>query len=220
MRLRDHLVRLIRDEISNIWTAAVGKVIFVHDNPFTCDVELMIDTGGEPIQLYRLPILLTNYGESLIFSKPKVGDIVMILFTKYNFLDTFIKEIPSKISPRKFDVSNAFVLPGVYTIPKQDPELEQLTSGDILIKHKNGNYIKINEDIEVKHNNGNYIRINNNILIKHKNGSEIRMNEDIELNHCDGNYVKVTADDVILENTSGAAIKALANGDVELVSTT
>lgn len=145
MSLKDTIKRLIGRETERMWTCALGKILKVN-SPLTCNVEVMIRSKAEPIILKEVPIAANRFGDSITITKPAQDDIVMVVFTKYNFNTTYTQEEKTSIDARKFHISNAFIISGLYTLPNEDSDIENLNPGEILMKHKSGSYLKFDKD--------------------------------------------------------------------------
>jgi len=167
----DSLIKLVESKIDEINTVALGKITKVDLSKLRCNVKLKHKIQGNEIELFDVPVAVPKFHDSMIIVAPKEGDIVLVVFSKYELEEQLKnKDIVDVNELLKFNINNAIVIAGIYTAVDSIPE--ELDEECILIKHESGSYFKFDheENVILQHKSGAYIKFdkNGNLEIKAK----------------------------------------------------
>jgi hypothetical protein len=146
----EKLIRLIDSKLEEINTVSFGIVTQVDLSKMRCNVKLKHRIHGNEIELFDVPLAVQKFSDSALIIAPKEGDIVLVLFSKYE-LEEQIKnrEIVDVNELLKFNLNHACVIAGIFTAVDSLPSMNE---DEILIWHKSGAYIKFKQDgsLEIK----------------------------------------------------------------------
>lgn len=146
----EQIKKLVDIKLDNINTVALGVVTRVDLSKMRCNVKLKHKIQDNEIELFDVPIALNRFYGSAIIITPKEGDIVLVLFNKYE-LDEQLKnrDVVNVNELLKFNLNYAIVIAGVYTSIDAIPHV---SNEEILIWHRSGAYIKFFSDgsIEIR----------------------------------------------------------------------
>ena len=175
----DSLIKLVESKIDEVNTAALGKITKVDLSKLRCNVKLKHRIQGNEIELFDVPVAVPKFHDSSIIVAPKEGDIVLVVFSKYELEEQLKnKDIVDVNELLKFNINNAVILFGIYTMVDEIPS--ELDEEVILIRHKSGNYILLDKDenILTKHKSGSFIKIDSsgNMTVQHSGGNSITVN--------------------------------------------
>lgn len=138
----EQINKLIEVKISNINTVDVGMVTKVDLQKMKCNVKLKHKIGDNEIELYDVPIALFNFGGAAIISAPSEGDVVLVLFSKFELNELLKNKNIVKVNELyKFSLNNAVVIAGLLTEADNPPTISK---GQLIIK---------NGDLEIKLDN-------------------------------------------------------------------
>ncbi|MDD3039003.1 hypothetical protein [Bacteroides sp.] len=136
------------ERISRVNTASIGILTLVDLDKMICNVTLKHEPTSQPITLLDIPFAYQNYHGSAIIIAPKIGDTVLVLYTRNNarqMLET--RDIPDTDERNLFDLNNAIVIAGLYTDEDvKDTLIPPIKDQEILIHHKTGSEIRITEE--------------------------------------------------------------------------
>ena len=155
----EQIRKLIDIKLDNLNTVTLGKITEVDLTKLRCNVKLKNKIQGQEIELFDVPVAVPKFHDSVIILAPKEGDIVLIIFSKYELEEQLKnKDIVDVNELLKFNLNNAIVLAGIFTMVDEIPS--ELDKEMLLIKHKTGNYIKLDKDenMLLQHKSGNYIK--------------------------------------------------------------
>ncbi len=140
----DKIIKLIDEKLSRLNTVALGIITSVDLSKMRCNVKLKHKIRGNEIELSDVPIALPKFNDCVIAIAPKEGDVVLVVFSKYELEEQLKDGNPVDVNEiLRFNINNAIVIAGVYTLVDSVPAINQ---DEILILHKSGNYIKFNSD--------------------------------------------------------------------------
>ena len=140
----DKISKLIDVKLDNINTVALGIITSVDLTKFRCNVKLKHKIQGQEIELFDVPIALPKFNDCVIAIAPKEGDVVLVVFSKYELEEQLKNREPVDVNELlRFNINNAIIIAGVYTQVDSIPSISQ---DEILILHKSGNYIKFQQD--------------------------------------------------------------------------
>ena len=146
----EQIRKLIDIKLDHLNTVTLGIITQVDLQNMRCNVKLKHKIQGNEIELFNVPIAFQKFDDSAIIMAPREGDIVLVLFSKYE-LEEQLKDrnIVDVNEFHLFDINNAIVIGGLYTAVDQVPSINQ---DEILIQHKTGAYIKFKQDgsLEIK----------------------------------------------------------------------
>jgi len=170
--------KLVDLKLRMVNTVALGILTDVNLTKLRCNVLLKHKIQGKTIELYDVPIALQKYHDSVIVVTPKVGDVVLVIFSKHELEEQLKDKKPAPANEKfLFSLNNAIVVAGIYTATDKLPELKE---DSILIKHTKDNQMLITED---------------EILIKHAENSLVSITEDeIKILHKSGAYLHFKSD--------------------------
>jgi len=136
--------KMIEDLLDDVETVALGIVTSVDLTKLRCNVRLKHKIKGQEIELFDVPIALPKFNDCVIAIAPKEGDVVLVVFSKYELEEQLKDGNPVDVNEiLRFNINNAIVIAGIYTLVDSVPAINQ---DEILILHKSGNYIKFNSD--------------------------------------------------------------------------
>jgi len=156
----DRIGQLIDKKLEGINTVALGIITQVDLPKMRCNVKLKHKIQGNEIELFDVPVAVPKFHDSCIILAPKEGDIVLVLFSKYELEEQLKNKQAVAVNELlKFNINNAIVVAGMFTLVDTVPA--ELDEESVLIKHKQGSYVKIDSqgNIEVKHMGGNNITV-------------------------------------------------------------
>lgn len=152
----EQIRKLVDIKLDNLNTVALGIVTQVDLSKMRCNVKLKHKIQGNEIELFDVPIALQKFRGSVIIAAPHEGDVVLVLFSKYELEEQLKNREPVDVNELfKFNLNNAVVIAGIYTSLDAIP---QVNDEEILIWHRTGAYIKFMSDggIEIR---GKYVNI-------------------------------------------------------------
>ena len=148
--IADKIRKLIEEELEDVETVALGIITQVDLQKPRCNVKLKHKIKGQEIELFDVPIVFPKFhGSSIIFA-PHEGDVVLVVFSKYELEEQLKnRETVAVNEIFRFNVNNAIVIAGVYTLVDKIPPIQE---DEILIWHRTGAYIKFKADgsIEIR----------------------------------------------------------------------
>jgi len=140
----EQIRKLIDIKLDNLNTVSLGVITQVDLSKLRCNVKLKHKIQGNEIELFDVPIAVQKFADSSIIVAPKEGDVVIVLFSKYELEEQLKnKEVVDVNELLKFNINDAIVIAGIYTMVDQIPQLNQ---DEIIIQHSSGNYIKFQQD--------------------------------------------------------------------------
>jgi|GEM_PF-1664185 len=160
MNIVDKIKKLVHEKIGELNTFDIGKITDANNLRLRYNVKLKHKIGGNEIELFNVPIAPFWFNAGMILISLDIDDIVGIAFSNYELKQQLKnKDITDVNEVLKFDMNNAIIVSGAFTDVDEIPS--EFENGAILIKHKDGNYIKItSDDIITEHKSGAYIKIN------------------------------------------------------------
>ena len=174
----EKIKKLIDVKLDNINTVALGIITQVDLSKMRCNVKLKHKIQGQEIELFDVPIALPKFNDCVIAIAPKEGDVVLVVFSKYELEEQLKNREPVDVNELlRFNINNAIIIAGVYTQVDSIPSLQQ---DEILILHKSGHEIKLNPDeVIIKHSSGTQVKIDNNgnAKLENSNGDYIQLEE-------------------------------------------
>ena len=152
----EQIRKLIDIKLDNLNTVALGIVTQVDLSKLRCNVKLKHKVQGNEIELFDVPLALQRFRGSVIIVAPHEGDVVLVIFNKYELEEQLKNRKPVDVNELfKFSLNHAIVVAGVYTSIDAIPKIKD---EEILIWHRTGAYIKFMSDggIEIR---GKYVNI-------------------------------------------------------------
>ena len=152
------LINLIIDQrLESLWTAIPANVISVDYSTLTCSVQpktKLINASSEELEdlpiIQDVPISFQKSGGSVLLMLPEVGDVVIVMFTKYA-LDNLLKDYqtadPDNV--RRFSINDCIVVGGLHTSIESVPTI---ASEETMLYHSSGGFLKFDIDgnLEIK----------------------------------------------------------------------
>lgn len=141
---------LIESQINAINTLDIGTITKIYDGKGKVDVELKIKVGSQNVVLQECPLAFQKFGSGTIWIAPKLGQTVLVAFTKTE-RDRQLKAGTQRMDEvATFTLSNAIVIGGLFLITDILPD--DFDPDEICIRHQTGSYIKFKENgaIEIK----------------------------------------------------------------------
>ena len=149
------LINLIIDQrLESLWTAIPANVISVDYSTLTCSVQpktKLTNASSDELEdlpiIQNVPISFQKSGESVLLMLPEVGDVVIVMFTKYA-LDNLLKDYqtadPGNV--RRFSINDCIVVGGLHTSIESVPAI---ASEETMLYHRSGAFIKIDSDGDI-----------------------------------------------------------------------
>jgi hypothetical protein len=150
---------LIEQRVKKINTLALGKLTSVDLATWKADVLLKSKIQGEVIELQAVPIAVQNFAAGSIHIAPAVGDVVIVGYAKHEVQallgDKEVQDVNERIL---HNLNHALIIGGIHTAVDIIPEI---SSNEILIRHKSGSYLKFKADgsIEIKATDINLLKL-------------------------------------------------------------
>ena len=143
------LINLIIDQrLESLWTAIPANVISVDYSTLTCSVQPKTKLTNPPSDeledlpiIQDVPISFQKSGGSVLLMLPEVGDVIIVMFTKYaldNLLKDYSTADPDNV--RRFSINDCIVVGGLHTSIESVPAI---ASEEAMLYHKSGAFIKI-----------------------------------------------------------------------------
>ncbi len=169
------ITKLIDNRIDYIvnskWTLMTGVVVRrVSSTEYVVRSKVKVDSNDAP-RIVSVPLAIPKSGGSYIIAPPKVGDVVLLGFSKYALDDLLSDGNTNAVDdPRRFNYTDAIILGGFLLSFESTPDIGD---GEILIYQETGSSIKLNSDGDIvitgttKVNGGS-----TNVTIGNSTGSE------------------------------------------------
>jgi len=142
--IADKIHKMIDDILEDVETVSLGIITSVDLAKLRCNVKLKHKIRRQEIELFDVPIAFPKFNDCVIAIAPKEGDVVLVVFSKYELEEQLKNREPVDVNELfKFNINNAIVIAGIYTLVDSVPAVNQ---DEILILHKSGNYIKFQQD--------------------------------------------------------------------------
>ena len=142
--IAEKIHKLIDEILEDVETVALGIITQVNLSKLRCNVKLKHKIRGQEIELFDVPIAFPKFNDCSVIIAPKEGDVVLVVFSKYELEEQLKNREPVDVNELlKFNINNAIVIAGIYTLVDSIPSISQ---DEILILHKSGNYIKFQQD--------------------------------------------------------------------------
>ncbi len=121
----EQIRKLVDIKLDNLNTVCLGKITQVDLTRLRCNVKLKHKIQGNEIELFDVPIACLKSSVGVIFVPPEEGDIVLILFSKYELEEQLKnKEVVDVNELLKFNLNNAIVFSGVFTLADSIPSIK------------------------------------------------------------------------------------------------
>ncbi len=121
----DKIKKLIDVKLDNINTVALGVITQVDLTKMRCNVKLKHKIQNNEIELFNVPIACLKTSAGLIFVPPSEGDVVLVLFSKYELEEQLKNKSTVDVNELlKFNINDAIVFGGVFTLADSVPELQ------------------------------------------------------------------------------------------------
>ena len=144
----------IENRLDSLWTAIPATVVSVDYSTLTCSVQPKVklqNPSSEELEdlpiIQGVPIACQKSGDSVLLMPPVVGDVVLVLFTKYA-LDNLLKDDqtadPNNV--RRFSINDCIVAGGLHTSIDTVPTI---AAEETMLYHRSGAYIKIDSDGDI-----------------------------------------------------------------------
>jgi len=176
--IAEKIRKMIEDLLEDVETVALGIITYVDLTKLRCNVKLKHKIRGQEIELFDVPIAFPKFNDCSVIIAPKEGDVVLVVFSKYELEEQLKNREPVDVNELlKFNINNAIVIAGIYTLVDSVPAVNQ---DEILIQHKSGHEIKLNSDeVIIKHSSGTQVKIDNigNAKLENSNGDYIQLEE-------------------------------------------
>lgn len=147
----DSLSKIIDSRIEHIinlkWTLVPGVVIRkVSSIEYVIRSKVKVGDNTAP-RVVSVPIAVPKSGNTYILIPPKVGDVVLIGFSKYA-LDELLDNTNENTvdDPRRFNYTDAIILGGFFLSFDTAPDVGD---GEVLINHESGSSLKIDNNGDV-----------------------------------------------------------------------
>jgi len=144
--IRAKIVERIQSEIGSMWTACLGVVTKAGTTVVDVQVKNKLMKDGEEITfpiIKNVPVLHYKTSNFYIASPLEVGDVVLLVFLKFNsndFLDT--ANMLQSPDGRMFNFNDVICISGFF-LTDETPVIQ---TGEAVIKHKSGSYIRFSEN--------------------------------------------------------------------------
>lgn len=151
--------------VDRVNTCRVGILTQVDLPRLRCDVVLKGLTQGQRVELFEVPIAVQGCHGSALIVAPKVGDIVLVAFTKQDLEQQLKTRDVVPVNERhQFSINNAVVIAGLYTLADTPPAVGE---DEALLHHASGTEYRIRQtgDIEITHHSGAGIKISGDGVI-------------------------------------------------------
>lgn len=144
------LVELIERTRRKVWTLAPAVILDIDYSKMRAKIKLKARVKNEkgefvePPEVEDCPVLPIKGGDNVVIVAPKKGDVVLALFS-YHPLDGLLdtKDVADVKYERRQDVTDAIVLPGLFTLADAVPEVGE---DEVLMRHASGTKVKIDKD--------------------------------------------------------------------------
>jgi hypothetical protein len=121
----EQIRKLIDIKLDNLNTVALGKITQVDLSKMRCNVKLKHKIQGNEIELFDVPIACLKSSIGMIFVPPKEGDVVIIIFSKYELEEQLKnREVVDVNELLKFNLNNAIVFGGIFTLADLIPSIK------------------------------------------------------------------------------------------------
>lgn len=125
----DELLKIIDERIeaklNRLNTVALGIVTQVDNSKLRCNVKLKHKIQGNEIELFDVPIACLKSSVGTIYIPLQEGDVVLVLFSKYELEEQLKdKQAVAVNELLKFNINNAMVFCGVFTLADSIPSLQ------------------------------------------------------------------------------------------------
>jgi len=135
---------MIEERIARVNTISPGKITEVHLDDWTVNVRLKHKVRGQEVEIFNVPVAPQSFGAGSLLIAPAVGDVVLVGFSKYELHEQLKnRDIVAVNELVKFNINHAIVLAGITT---QTDSVPAVGSGEILLQHHSGAYLKIKDD--------------------------------------------------------------------------
>lgn len=126
----DELLKVIDERIeaklNRLNTVSLGIITQVDNSKLRCNVKLKHKIQGSEIELFDVPIACLKSSVGTIYIPLQEGDIVLVLFSKYELEEQLKdKQAVAVNELLKFNINNAIVLGGVFTLADSIPSLQE-----------------------------------------------------------------------------------------------
>jgi len=124
----DELLKIMDERIemkvSRINTIALGIITQVDHSKLRCNVKLKHKIRGREIELFDVPVACLKSSVGTIYIPLQEGDIVLVLFSKYELEEQLKNKQTVAVNELlKFNINNAIVFAGVFTLAESIPEI-------------------------------------------------------------------------------------------------
>lgn len=121
----EQIRKLIDIKLDNLSTVDIGVITQVDLTKLRCNVKLKHKVQGNEIELFDVPIACLKSSIGMIFVPPSEGDIVLVLFSKYELEEQLKnKDVVDVNEFLKFNLNNAIVFGGVFTLADSIPSIK------------------------------------------------------------------------------------------------
>lgn len=159
MNLGQAILNAATRAVDRVNTCRVGVLSQVDLPRLRCNVLLKGLLQGQQVELFEVPIAVQAYHGSVLIVAPKVGDVVLVTFTKQD-LERQLKtrDVVPVNERHQFSINNAVVIAGLYTLADTPPTVGE---DEVLLHHASGTEYRIRQtgDIEITHHTGAGITI-------------------------------------------------------------
>jgi len=147
MKLTELIEKGISKRLDSIYTAIPAIVTKIDLSTMKCDIQPKMklknpanNTFEELPIIQDVPIAYPKTADSVLLMPPEVGDVVLVLFSKYA-LETLLKDknTADVNDIRRFSINDAIIIAGLFTSVDSIPNMNE---GEIMLYHKSGAYIK------------------------------------------------------------------------------
>jgi len=159
MNLGQAILAAATRAVDRVNTCRVGVLTQVDLPRLRCNVLLKGLLQGQQVELFEVPIAVQTYHGSALIVAPKVGDIVLVAFTKQDLEQQLLNRDVVPVNERhQFSLNNAVVIAGLYTLADTPPAVGE---DEVLLHHVSGTEYRIRQtgDIEITHHSGAGITI-------------------------------------------------------------
>lgn len=159
MNLGQAILNAATRAVDRVNTCRVGVLTQVDLPRLRCNVLLKGLLQGQQVELFEVPIAVQAYHGSALIVAPKVGDIVLVAFTKQDLEQQLLNRDVVPVNERhQFSINNAVVIAGLYTLADTPPAVGE---DEVLLHHVSGTEYRIRQtgDIEITHHSGAGITI-------------------------------------------------------------
>lgn len=121
----EKIIKLIDEKLSRLNTVALGIITSVDLSKMRCNVKLKHKIQGQEIELFDVPIACLKSTDKLIYVPVKEGDVVIVLFSKYELEEQLKNKQPVDVNELlKFNINNAIIFGGIFTLADAIPDLD------------------------------------------------------------------------------------------------